>query len=185
MADAPPYDLPLEALRPGDHAFAYALDDAFFARYDSELVRGGDFDVALDVSRVGNQFTLGLHVAGSAAVTCDRCLGAFELPLDVRDEVVVKLDNGPAREEEEVIYLPFGTERLDVAKVIFDAVGLALPMRISHEVAGLPCDPSVTRYLDAPAAAPGAGGTELTDPDIPEDSPWSALRELRVDPSDN
>lgn len=181
------YDLPLDALKVGEHDFAYALDDAFFAAYESDLVQGGRFDVKLVVTRVANQFTLDLHVAGEAHVSCDRCLASFELPLDLRDEVIVKFANGAVREEENVIFLPFGTERLDVAKVMFDAIGLALPMKITHDGAGLPCDPSVLNYL----ARAGAEPDDETTPDdrdavdIPEDSPWSALRDLRPEASDN
>ena len=187
MTPAPTYDLPLEALKPGEHAFAYELDDAFFAAYESPLVAGGAFRADLTVERVANQFTLDLHLVGQATVACDRCLGAFALPLDVRDELVIKFANGPAREADEVVYLPFGTDTYDVAKLILDAVGLALPIQITHDAADLACDPSVTQFLlgDEPAADDESDGGGPASTDIPADSPWQALRGLRADSSDN
>ena len=179
------YDLPLDALKEGDHEFAYELDDAFFAAYESPLVAGGRFDVRIEVVRVGNQFSLDLDVAGSASVTCDRCLGAFPLRLAVSDELVIKFDAGAARESEDVIFLPFGTERFDAAKAILDAIGLALPMKVTHDDADLNCDPSVTQFLVAEATDGAEAPTEADPTEIPEDSPWSALRGLRTQPSDN
>ena len=187
MTPASTYDLPLEALKPGEHAFAYELGDAFFAAYESSLVSGGAFRAELTVERVANQFTLDLHLVGEATVACDRCLGVFAYPLDVRDDLVIKFANGPVREEEDVVFLPFGTETYDVAKLIFDAVGLALPIQITHDAADLACDPSVTQFLlgDEAAAGDESDGGGSTSTDIPNDSPWQALRGLKVESSDN
>ena len=179
------YDIPLDALKQGDHEFTYVLDDAFFAAYESALVSGGRFDVRLTVSRVVNQFSLELRAEGAAHVTCDRCLGEFALPLSVIDELVIKFDNGAAREEEDAVFLPFGTERFDAAKVMFDAIGLALPMQVTHDTADLNCDPAVTQFLVADAGEGERGEDPADHSEIPEDSPWSALRGLRTEASDN
>ena len=175
------FDIPLEALTQGTHAFGYTLTDAFFEAFDAELIAGGDFEVKLEVERVRNQFNLELVADGAAKVECGRCLGELRYPVRVEDSVVVKFDADQPRVEENVIFVVYGTERFNVAKVIYDAIGLAMPMAPVHEDIGEECDPEVTRYLDpATAGTEGEADDQSTDQTegIPEDSPWSALRDL-------
>jgi len=170
------FDLPLESLSRGMHSYRYTLDDSFFAAFDSSLLQGGTFSVSLEIERIRNQFNLAWKIAGHAHVECDRCLEAFALPLNVEDDIVVKFDSENPRVEEDVIYVPFGTERFSVAKLLYDSIGLAVPICKVHDMAGLDCDPSMTKYLDA---SPKTEHTEDSQTDhIPEDSPWSVLRDL-------
>ncbi len=169
------FDIPLDTLTQGVHDYHYQLDDEFFAAFESDLVEAGEFDVQLEVERIRNQFNLTVRVQGHASVACDRCLETFALPLDAEDELLVKFDAERAREEETVIYVPFGTERLNVAKIIYDVIGLSLPMSKVHEDAALECDPTMIKYL---VPESGEEATEDTTTEITEDSPWRALRGL-------
>ena len=172
------FDLPLESLTRGEHAYSYVLDDAFFAAFDSDLLRGGDFAVALEAERIRNQFNLRWTARGAANVMCDRCLAPFALPLEVEDEIVVKFDSDNPRVEEDVIYVPYGTERFNVAKLLYDSIGLTVPMSKVHDAAGLECDPEMTKYLSDGAPEGSDAGATPNDEPIPEDSPWSVLRDL-------
>jgi len=171
------FDVPLESLYSGVHTFRYTLDDAFFEAFPVDLLQGGDFDVVLDVERVRNQFTFGLDAKGAAKVTCDRCLEPFGLPMEVEDEVLVKFDTSTPREEEAVVYVPYGTERFNVARLIYEAIGLHLPMSLRHEFANLQCDPTITKYL-ASSSEPTGDATDDNSQDLSENSPWSVLRGL-------
>ena len=189
------FDIPLESLALGEHEFRFELDDEFFAAFETELLRRGRFDVRLAVEKIRSQVDLRLQFEGAAGVECDRCLEPFALPLAGEESFVVKYDPERADDDGDVIYVPYGTERLNVAKLIFDSIGLALPMAITHDAAGLTCDPSMTRFLgdgegnadadsdgDAEPAEESSerSGSESTDTtEIPADSPWRALEALR------
>lgn len=176
----PSFDIPLETLAVGEHEFSYRLDDAFFAAFDTDLLRRGHFDVVIAAEKIRGQVNLDLRYRGAAGVDCDRCLEAFELPLSGEDSFVVKFDTEQDIDDGEVIYVPYGTERFNVAKLIFDSIGLSLPMAKYHEDAGLPCDPTVSRYIvdENEAAAPIPEVTDA-ETEIPADSPWHALEALK------
>ena len=177
MEPSPSFDIPLETLKPGVHHFEYRLDDGFFAAFDTDLLRRGTFTAQVEIERVRSQYNLAVTFAGAAGVDCDRCLEAFSLPLTGEAELVIKYDAGneDAREEDDVAYVPYGTDYYNVARLLFEAIGVSLPMSIVHEDADLHCDPAMLKYLepDAPAADTTDGG------DIPADSPWAALRGLK------
>ena len=177
MEPAPSYDIPLETLKAGVHQFDYKLDDGFFAAFETDLIERGTFTAQVEIERVRSQFNLVVRYAGAAGVDCHRCLEPFEFPLEGEDEVVIKYDGAAGvREDDDVVYVPFGTETYNVARLLFESIGVALPISMTHDDAGLACDPEMLKYLntttaeDVPAGASGDGG------EIPDDSPWAALR---------
>lgn len=180
MSQRRDFEIPLEHLPQGEQEFAYDLDDEFFAGHEQSLVRGGQFAVTVTIERVRSQFNVRVAGNGSARVECDRCLNEFSLPLRIDEELVLKYAAGSVetRPSEDVLYVPFGAESFNVAKPIVDAVGLALPMAVTHDLAGEACDPSIDAYLSPDPEASGQG--EPTNTNRPAaDSPWSVLQDLR------
>lgn len=173
------YDIPLETLAPGVQRFAYRLDDDFFAAFETDLLQRGSFAVAVEVERVRNQYNFVIHYDGDAGVDCDRCLAPFRLPLSGEDDMVIKYDADAPREEEDVIYVPHGTEHYNIARLLFESISVALPMSMTHDAAGLACDPGMLRYLNAHHAEGSPASDSAEDGDIPADSPWAALRGLK------
>ena len=179
MDSHPSFDIPLETLAVGEHDFRYELDDEFFAAFDTDLLRRGRFEVILAAEKIRGQVDIDLRFRGEAGVECDRCLEPFYLPLVGEASVVVKFDTERTDDDGEVIYVPYGTERFNVAKLIFDSIGLALPLAVYHDDAGLRCDPAVLQYIveEGEESAPPPEATEETE--IPADSPWRALEALK------
>ncbi len=173
------FEIPLETLAVGEHEFRFELEDDFFAAFETDLLRRGRFVVRLDVEKIRSQVNLQLHFDGAAGVECDRCLEPFYLPLVGEDSFVIKFDAEKADDDGEVIFVPYGTERFNIAKLIFDCIGLALPMAFLHENAGLQCDPAMTRFLVDENDASEAPAPEVNQDEIPADSPWRALQALK------
>jgi uncharacterized metal-binding protein YceD (DUF177 family) len=171
--------IPLETLtRGGVHTFSFDLDDAFFASFESGLLAAGAFKATVEIERIRNQFNLLVRANGKAVVECDRCLDPFPLPLTVEEEMVIKYDSEKPREEAEVIYVPIGTERFNVSKLIYDFIGVSLPMSRVHEDADLACNPEMVQYLAGSQKDPAAEEDD-DNQELPEDSIWSALRDLK------
>jgi len=173
------FDIPLETLtRGGVHGFSFDLDDAFFASFESGLLAAGEFTSTVEIERIRNQYNLLIRAKGKGIVNCDRCLDPFPLPLEVEEEIVIKYDSDKPREEVEVIYVPVGTEFFNVSKLIYDLIGVSLPMSRVHEDADLECNPEMVRYLVA--SQPEVAQEEDEDKqELPEDSPWNALRDFK------
>ncbi|MFK8057004.1 MAG: DUF177 domain-containing protein [Saprospiraceae bacterium] len=173
------FDIPLETLtRSGVHEFSFDLNDAFFASFESGLLAAGEFTATVEIERIRNQYNLRIQAKGKGVVECDRCLDPFPLPLDVDEEMVIKYDSDKPREEVEVIYVPIGSEFFNVSKLIYDFIGVSLPMSRVHEDAGLECNPKMVQYLVASQPEPTIEEDEDKQ-DLPEDSPWNALRDFK------
>ena len=180
MEPAPNYDIPLETLTMGVHQFDYALDDAFFGAFETDLIERGTFSAQVEIERVRSQFNLVIRYAGAAGVDCHRCLEPLNLPLQGEAELVIKYDSDTPREEDDAVFVPYGTEHYNVARLLFETIGVALPMSITHDDADLVCDPEMLKYLNSPAAEEDPEGAPAEDGDIPADSPWAALRGFKA-----
>ncbi len=170
------YDIPLETLAGGAHQFDYVLGNDFFEAFETDLIRSGDFTAQVTIEKVRNQFNLAIAFAGNAGVVCDRCLEPFRLPLAGEGEIVIKYDAELVSEDDEVIYVAYGTERYNVAKLLFENIAVALPMSVVHDLAGLDCDPAMLKYLNQ---APETDSIPADGIIIPADSPWAALQALK------
>lgn len=177
------FDIPLEALSDGTHRFTFHLDTPFFVAHEGALLDGGDVEAHLEVDKVRGHYTLHIDGEGAVDVECDRCLQPVRIPIDFEEEVVLKFGGTAMREEAEVIYLPVGTDELNVARVLYEIVTLSVPIAHTHDDAGETCDPEMTKFLASEASAEADPAAGSTDQPIPEDSPWAALRGF--EPSDN
>ena len=180
MEPAPSYDIPLETLTMGVHQFDYALDDAFFGAFETDLIERGTFSAQVEIERVRSQFNLVVRYAGAAGVDCHRCLEPLNLPLQGESELVIKYDSDNPREEDDAVFVPFGTEHYNVARLLFETIGVALPMSITHDDADLVCDPEMLKYLQPKSVEDAPAGDATSDDDIPADSPWAALRGFKA-----
>lgn len=177
------FDIPLEALSDGTHRFTFHLDTPFFVAHEGALLDGGDVGAHLEVDKVRGHYTLHFGGAGGVDVECDRCLQPVRIPIDFDEEVVLKFGGTAIREEAEVIYLPVGTDELNVARVLYELVTLSVPIAHTHDDAGETCDPEMTKFLASEEAATATPEDDSAGREISEDSPWAALRGF--EPSDN
>jgi uncharacterized metal-binding protein YceD (DUF177 family) len=92
---------------------------------------------------------------------CDRCLEAFDLPIEDTQVLLVKFDE-KEWEDAEVVYILKETPKLNVARYIYEFVSLAVPLTKTHDEAGEECDPEMLKFLtkqdeDAPDEPPTSG----------------------------
>lgn len=160
-----PFSLPISGLRDELHTFRFEVDEEFFKCFEGSVIQQGKLEVTLDLDKRPNLMVLHFRFKGAVRVECDRCLEAFDLPIEDEQDLVVKYDIEP-REDAEVIYILRETPSLDVAKFVYEFIHLALPMYATHDQAGLACDPEMLKYIRQ---------SEPHEEDDQPDSPWSEL----------
>ena len=71
--------------------YEYVLDNDFFISIDAPEIQKGKLRVALTVKKSMGVFVLNFHTEGFVVVPCDRCLDDMEIPVDIDDELKVKM----------------------------------------------------------------------------------------------
>jgi hypothetical protein len=70
---------------------------------------------------------------------CDRCLESLAWPVEDTSVLVVQLTENPAESTDEILYLPLGETRLNLAHYFYENIHLHLPLRAVCGESGLPC----------------------------------------------
>jgi uncharacterized protein len=173
MADSPnTYSIPFAGLAEGSHRFEYEIGDSFFERFEHAVVHHAQVHVDLDFNKSPSVLTLVFHFKGFIALSCDRCLDDFNMPLDFHQTLMVRFGDEAREESDDIIVIPHGELVMDVAQHIYEYISLQVPMRVVHpdDPQGRSgCNPDVIRKLEQ----------EPEHHDPIEDPRWEALKKLK------
>jgi len=78
---------------------------------------------------------LDFDLKGWAEVICDRCLDPLKLDMAANAKMIVKFGEDASEndtDDDDVIFLPFGEDRIDVAQNLYEYAHLNLPLRRVH-----------------------------------------------------
>lgn len=150
MASLKNFSIPVRGIKSGVHQFSFHLDSTFFAEFSDSLIGESDVNVKLDFDKRPDMFVLDVDVQGTVKEECDRCLADINLPIEGKYQLIIKLSDHES-EVDEVVYLPAETTEINVAKYIYEFVGLSVPMMKIYDCQNdtpPPCNQAVLTRLE-------------------------------------
>ena len=145
------YSIAFKGLSQGKHIFDYEIDDKFFAEYGGGVVDEGKVNVRITLEKQSSLMILWFDVSGTVRVQCDRCLEMYDQPIKGLERIFVKFGEKDYVEGDEVIWVSVNDYQLNVAQLIYEFIGLALPIKRVHpddENGRSTCDPDMIEKLD-------------------------------------
>ena len=145
------YTLPFSGLGEGKHQFDFAINDRFFAEFETSEIKKGDLKVQVELEKRSTHLRLSFSISGVVELTCDRCLENFNYPLESTRGLLVKFSEKPIEDEAELIYLHPTDFQVEIAQYIYEFVILSLPIRRIHpdgEDGESLCDPVMLKKLE-------------------------------------
>ena len=130
MSEKIPHTILLDKLEVGEHLFDFQLDSSYFSTIEASELLGGMVDVKARLLLHDDDFEVDLDIVGQVQVTCDRCLDAMDVEVDVY---------------EENIDLEKDTNQLDLAWLAYELIIVNLPLVHSHQDGG--CNPMMDELL--------------------------------------
>lgn len=126
------YEIQIFKLNTGLHDFEFLLDDKFFELFDNDLVRKGKLTANISLNKSETMIQTVFHIKGSVELECDRSLDLFDFPIDLERPFIYKLGNEYEELSDEVVVIPRDTQQLNVASIMFEFIGLEIPMKKLH-----------------------------------------------------
>ncbi len=165
--------IPLNGLAAGKNEFQWQAGKEFFEAFDNAEVLDAEIVATAFVEKSGGWFGVDCELEGRLFVTCDRCLGELEMPLDTEILLSIKFGNEESSDEHqegerEIIFVPQGEAEYDLSQVIYDYICLSLPLQRYH--AEGECNPEVVKYLYE--------GEPLDEKVEEANNPFAALKDL-------
>ncbi len=170
------FKLRISGVELGKHSFSIDCDNRFFELAEIPDLQEGLVKLQIEMEVFEKMITLDFHFDGFVMLPCDRCLEPVRIDLDFDEHLVVKLVPllEETQEEEDMWIVNENEYELDVFHYVYEAITLALPIRIIHpddENGNSTCNPEILKKLE-----------ELTNPVPKEDEidpRWEALKNIK------
>ncbi len=111
--------------------FQYTLDEAYFAKIDSEEVAKGEVQASVQVVKRAGSYELAFRLEGAVKVPCDRCLDDMDQPIVYEETVFVKLGENYS-EENDVVIVPALEGSINIAWFLYEFIILNIPIKHVH-----------------------------------------------------
>ena len=170
------YDIHIAGLDNKRYDYDFTSDDAFFVALEQDLIRKGAVQTHLILEKSETMIRLNFHSTGLVEQICDRCLDEYEEPVDTRQTMLLKFGDHNEELSDEIELIERNTQTINVARYIFEFIGLSLPMKRLHP-----------RFRDEEEDddedvkliyRSGTTSDEETDEQPEADPRWAALRKL-------
>ncbi|MEI8113039.1 MAG: DUF177 domain-containing protein [Bacteroidia bacterium] len=145
------YNIAFKGLSQGKHIFDYEADRKFFAEFEGGIVDEGKVSVRVTVEKQSSLMIFWFEVQGTVQVQCDRCLEMYNQPIKSKDRIFVKFGEKEFVEGDDVIWVSTNDYQLNVAQLIYEFIGLAIPIKKIHpddENGNSTCDPEMIGKLE-------------------------------------
>lgn len=169
------YDINIYGLENKRYEFDFESGDAFFDALEQNLIRKGTFTTHLTLNKSETMIRLDFHIKGDVEQVCDRSLDEYNQPVDIENRMLLKFSDHNEELTDEIELIERNTATVNVARYIFEFIGLSLPMKRIHprlRTEDDDDDESEGKLIYKSEPEPDEDGSPVLDPR------WEALRRL-------
>ena len=132
MKSLSPFLIKFSGLKEGIHLFNYELGNKFFKNFDYYDFADANIKTILELEKKQTLLNLKFKFYGNVEVQCDLSMEMFSLELETGYNVVVKFKDDTISSDDKVIFLPTGSNSIDVSHIIYESIILAIPQKKVH-----------------------------------------------------
>lgn len=122
------YIVKFAGLPVGSHEFEFDINGTFFEQFDDCEITKANLQVIVVLLKQNNLMQLQFDINGTVNLDCDRCLIAYNFPIEASENLVVRFGN-PEESTDEIMVINEGEGQADVSHYLFEYITLALPYR--------------------------------------------------------
>lgn len=126
------YNVDIFNLKEGKHAFDFQAGREFFEFFENELVSQGELNVTATLTRGSSVLSFDISTKGHVVLTCDRSLREFNYPLDLTHKLMFRYGDEELELDDDLFQITKSTQRVNLAKSIFENLLVSLPMKKVH-----------------------------------------------------
>jgi len=170
------FDIHIFNLTLGDNTLEFGIDKTLFEAFENEIVKKGDLIAKVSLKKSDSLIEMNFHIEGTVELECDRSLDLFDFPLNFEKRMLYKLGEIEEELSEEVLVISQDTQTINIASLIFEFIGVEIPMKKLH--------PDFQEDEDLEDESEGlfifSSGNEIEkEENIELDERWSALKNLK------
>jgi uncharacterized protein len=166
------YKIQFSGLPIGSHDFEFEIGDAFFDCFPYSIVKKGAIVAKVSLNRQANLMILHFDLKGHVELECDKCLSAFQMPIDAQERWIVKFNDEEIEDHtDEIIVLGRNDYEIELSEFLYEYIHLTVPAYVRcEELGGVQCDEEMVRKIQHLAPSED---NEKADPR------WEALKRIK------
>ena len=121
------FSIPLKSIGEQTQQFDFQVNSEFFSQFEDSLIKEGNFDVVLEITKKPTVMDLKFIINGSFRTECDRCLADIDQKVEDEHGILAKFGELPEEENPEVIFIQPLAHDFNVAKYVYEFICLSIP----------------------------------------------------------
>lgn len=126
------YDIHIYKLSNGVHEYQFEIGKEFFEMFDGDLVENGQLNAVVSLNKSDSMIQVDFNIKGSLELECDRSLEKFDFPIHIDQNMIYKYGEEDKELSEDVFVIEKNTQTLNVAGIMYEFIGLEIPMKKLH-----------------------------------------------------
>ncbi len=126
------YNLQLKTLSEGTHHQEFDLDNQFFADIEGPEINAGEVKAQIEINKTSHNIELNIMLQGKVETTCDRCLEALWVDIDIEESLYIKFGKAYSEENDDLIVISEDEGVFNIAWTLYEFCALAIPICHSH-----------------------------------------------------
>ncbi|WP_421872028.1 YceD family protein [Marinoscillum sp.] len=168
------YQIDIFSLSHKQHEFEFKIDDQLFSQFEERIVDHGSGVCHLQLDKSETMMTLHFHIDAQVELICDRSLDAFDYPMEIDEQVIIKFGEDNYTLSEEVMVIRQDTPSINIGDFIYEFITLAVPLKKLHPRYGDELDEDdEPEMIYTSHDEPDEDQSQETDPR------WEALKKLK------
>jgi uncharacterized metal-binding protein YceD (DUF177 family) len=126
------YNIDIFKLSNATHTYDFEVSPSFFEAFEDSEVTDGQANIKVMLNKSETMIEVNIQIKGSVKLTCDRSSEEYDHILDTDHNVIFKYGDDWKELSDEIITIPRGEQRINLAQYIYEFIGLAVPMKRLH-----------------------------------------------------
>ncbi len=126
------YNIDIFKLSNATHDHDFEVGRKFFEAFEDSEVAEGSLEIAVKLVKSETMIQVNVQMKGIVELTCDRSLEVYDYHLDTNNNIIFKYGDDWEELSDEIITIPRGEQRINLAQYIYEFIGLAIPMKRLH-----------------------------------------------------
>ena len=126
------FNIEFSGLKLGHHNFDFDISETFFNDYNYCDFSHADIKIDVVLIKKTTIMEFNIVVRGNVRIKCDLTNEPYDQPIDNNIDLVVKFGNEFNNEDDEILIIPHGEYKINLAQYIYELIILSVPAKRIH-----------------------------------------------------
>ena len=126
------FNIEFSGLKLGHHNFDFDISETFFNDYNYCDFSHADINIDVALIKKTTIMEFNIVVRGNVRIKCDLTNEPYDQPIDNNIDLVVKFGNEFNNEDDEILIIPHGEYKINLAQYIYELIVLSVPAKRIH-----------------------------------------------------